>query len=128
MTYLPRALEKQLDLFIPEVAAIAIEGPKGVGKTSTAAQRSQRIIRFDRPEDQALFQADPNFKRFHSGTILIDEWQKLPEVWDRVRRAVDDGAVPGRFLLTGSATPVSGTDTQRRRADSFVTYAAHGHV
>lgn len=111
MTYLPRALEQQLDLFMPEVAAIAIEGPKGVGKTSTAEQRSQRTIRLDQQEDQALFQADPNFKRFETGTILIDEWQKLPEVWDRVRRAVDDGAGPGRFLLTGSATPVSGTDT-----------------
>ena len=29
----------------------------------------------------------------------------LPEVWDLVRRAVDDGAPPGSFLLTGSALP-----------------------
>jgi len=28
-------------------------------------------------------------------------------VWDFVRRAVDDGAVPGRFLLAGSATPAN---------------------
>jgi predicted AAA+ superfamily ATPase len=37
--------------------------------------------------------------------VLIDEWQRLPAVWDLVRRAVDDGAEPGSFLLTGSATP-----------------------
>jgi predicted AAA+ superfamily ATPase len=36
---------------------------------------------------------------------LIDEWQKVPEVWDVVRRAVDADRAPGRFLLTGSATP-----------------------
>lgn len=30
----------------------------------------------------------------------------LPQVWDSVRRQVDNGAPPGRFLLTGSATPV----------------------
>ncbi|MGZ8650042.1 MAG: ATP-binding protein, partial [Solirubrobacteraceae bacterium] len=35
-----------------------------------------------------------------------DEWQRLPQVWDLVRRAVDDGAPPGSFLLTGSALPV----------------------
>ena len=37
--------------------------------------------------------------------ILIDEWQRFPESFDRVRRAVDAGAAPNSFLLTGSATP-----------------------
>jgi predicted AAA+ superfamily ATPase len=37
--------------------------------------------------------------------VLIDEWQRHPPVWDYVRRAVDDGVGPGRFLLTGSASP-----------------------
>jgi predicted AAA+ superfamily ATPase len=35
--------------------------------------------------------------------VLIDEWQQLPVTWDVVRRAVDRGADPGQFLLTGSA-------------------------
>lgn len=37
--------------------------------------------------------------------MLLDEWQRWPPSWDLVRRAVDDGATPGRFLLTGSAVP-----------------------
>ena len=37
--------------------------------------------------------------------VLIDEWQRLPEVWDIVRRDVDDRAQRGRYLLTGSAVP-----------------------
>ena len=43
--------------------------------------------------------------------MLVDEWQRFPEVWDSVRRRVDQGAPPGRFLLTGSATPQPGVDT-----------------
>jgi len=43
------------------------------------------------------------------GTVLFDEWQRLPQIWDQVRRAVDDGAPPGRFLLTGSATATATT-------------------
>ena len=39
--------------------------------------------------------------------ILIDEWQRVPAVWDAVRRAVDHDNTPGRFLLTGSASPSS---------------------
>jgi len=37
--------------------------------------------------------------------VLFDEWQRLPELWDLVRRAVDDGAPPASFLFTGSAVP-----------------------
>jgi hypothetical protein len=37
--------------------------------------------------------------------ILIEEWQRFPETFDRVRRAVDAGAAASSFLLTGSATP-----------------------
>lgn len=37
--------------------------------------------------------------------VLIDEWQRLPTSWDVVRRAVDQDHSPGRFILTGSATP-----------------------
>jgi len=40
-----------------------------------------------------------------SGTVLLDEWQRLRSVWDQVRRSVDDGAPAGRYLLTGSAVP-----------------------
>jgi predicted AAA+ superfamily ATPase len=39
--------------------------------------------------------------------VLIDEWQRWPEVWDVVRRQVDAGAAPGTFLLTGSAAPLA---------------------
>lgn len=39
--------------------------------------------------------------------ILIDEWQRLSVSWDVVRRAVDNDPRPGRFLLTGSASPVA---------------------
>lgn len=37
--------------------------------------------------------------------MLIDEWQRLPESWDLIREAVDAGAAPGSFLLTGSSVP-----------------------
>lgn len=111
MEYLPRALELQLEELLPFVGAIAIDGPKAVGKTSTAQRRATTTIRLDDPADQALYRAQPTFDHFPSGTILIDEWQKVPESWDKVRRAVDEGVAPGRFILTGSATPTVGTDT-----------------
>ena len=37
---------------------------------------------------------------------LIDEWQEVPAIWDAVRAEVDKDSRKGRFILTGSSTPV----------------------
>ena len=37
---------------------------------------------------------------------LIDEWQDVPAIWDAVRYSVDESAETGRYILTGSATPL----------------------
>ena len=34
--------------------------------------------------------------------VLLDEWQAVPQVLGAVKRAVDEGSGPGRFLVTGS--------------------------
>jgi hypothetical protein len=39
----------------------------------------------------------------HPATILFDEWREALELWDLVRRAVDDHGGKGLCLLTGSA-------------------------
>ena len=110
MSYRHRVIDSQLDQLLAHVAAIAIEGPKGVGKTETASRRASTVMQLDSAQDAAAIAADPTFTSFET-PLLIDEWQKQPESWDQVRRAVDAGASPGNFLLTGSATPVAGVDT-----------------
>lgn len=90
-----------------DLAALSLDGPKGVGKTETALQRVVRTFRLDRPADRELLSARPELLRTVPAPVLLDEWQRWPEVWDLVRRAVDDGAEPGSFLLTGSASPIA---------------------
>lgn len=103
--YQPRLVDDALDELLGELPALAIEGPKGVGKTRTALQRAQTVHRLDDPAELAIAHADPARLLEGKLPVLIDEWQRLPQVWDLVRRAVDDGARPGSFLLTGSAVP-----------------------
>lgn len=111
MVYLPRTVDQELDELLDIAPAIALDGPKGVGKTATARRRAAQTWLLDDPAQHALVEADPTFEGASTGTLLIDEWQRLPQVWDSVRRRVDAGAPPGRFLLTGSATPGVDTDT-----------------
>ncbi len=86
--------------------AIALEGPKAVGKTATALERAATVHELDDPDQRAVAEADPDRLLAATPPVLIDEWQFVPAVWDRVRRAVDADRTPGRFLLTGSSSPV----------------------
>jgi len=105
MKYIRRILDDELDELLSGLAAVSIEGPKAVGKTATALQRARTIYRLDDPAQRQLAGADPSRLATGETPILIDEWQRLPESWDAVRRAVDDDPSANRFLLTGSATP-----------------------
>jgi predicted AAA+ superfamily ATPase len=103
--YQRRVIDDELDELIGALPAIAIEGPKGVGKTRTALERAGSVHRLDDPAELAVARADPARLLDGAAPVLIDEWQRLPQVWDLVRRAVDDGAPGGSLLLTGSAFP-----------------------
>lgn len=108
--YRRRILDDELDHLLQGLSAVAIEGAKAVGKTATASQRASSIFQLDEPEQRAIAEADLGRLVAAPGVVLIDEWQLVPAVWDRVRRAVDSGAPAGRFLLTGSVSPAgSGT-------------------
>ena len=106
VSYRQRLVDVELDELLNGLPAIAIEGPKAVGKTATATRRAATVHRLDDGAELSIAQADPSRLVAGPRPILIDEWQRLPESFDRVRRAVDDGAGPGSFLLTGSASPV----------------------
>ncbi len=105
MAYLLRLVDSELDELLPALPAIAVEGAKGVGKTETALRRAQSVYRFDDPAAAELARADPGRVLQSAPPVLLDEWQRVPALWDSVRRAVDAGAAPASFLLTGSATP-----------------------
>lgn len=106
VAYIERIVDRELDELLAALPAIALEGAKRVGKTATAARRAATVLRFDQPDERALFEADPERLVRNAPPVLIDEWQRHPPVWDAVRHAVDDDARPGRFLLTSSATPL----------------------
>lgn len=103
--YFPRIVDGELDELCSGLAAVAIEGPRAVGKTETALRRAATVYRLDDETQLDIVRADPS--RLTSGElpILIDEWQRLPASWDIVRRAVDADPRTPRFLLTGSAAP-----------------------
>lgn len=105
--YIPRIVDQELDELLPQLPALVLEGPKAVGKTKTAQRRARTIHQLDDPAQRAIAEADPALVLRGTPPILIDEWQRVPPVWDAVRREVDQSAPPSQFLLTGSASPAA---------------------
>ena len=78
------------------LAAIALEGAKGVGKTVTVKRRARTVYPLDEKTQRQLVSVDPSVALQAEPPVLLDEGQRLPSLWDAVRRAVDDGA--GRIV------------------------------
>ena len=100
--YYNRLIEPYLKLLMHEFPAIAIDGLKGVGKTVSTKRLANTVFELDKPRDFDQLSNIPDILSSEMPPILIDEWQRIPAVWDYVRRAVDDGINSGTFLLTGS--------------------------
>lgn len=104
MTYLRRHVDDRLAHLLRVHPACLIEGIRGVGKTSTASRLAASTLRLDHPPTADLIERDPEAACASlPRPLLIDEWQRVPTVWDAVRRMIDDDRSPGQFMLSGSA-------------------------
>ena len=109
MEYLQRIADIVLKERLEAFGAVLIEGPKWTGKTTTALQQAQSVLKLqdpDKREENLITAATmPSLLLKGKQPRLIDEWQDAPKLWDAVRIAVDkSGGRPGQYILTGSNT------------------------
>ena len=108
--YRSRVVDRMLDRKLKTMGAVLIEGPKLCGKSTTAAKHAASVLNME--PGRTLLVAEMSPKLLLEGKVprVIDEWQLAPQLWDVIRREVDDrGGSPGQFILTGSAVPVDPT-------------------
>jgi predicted AAA+ superfamily ATPase len=106
--YVPRRAADLIRDALQDTRVVVINGARQVGKSTLAEavlrERPDGIARYlDDPVVRAAATEDPvRFVR-HDGVMLIDEVQRVPELWLAIKHIVDRDPTPGRFLLTGSA-------------------------
>lgn len=109
--YLPRFVDRLIERKLGYIGAVEVRGPKWCGKTQSALQHASSWTMMQDPDKRQdyllLANTKPSVLLEGAAPHLIDEWQDAPQLWDAVRFAVDECDEPGRFLLTGSATPAS---------------------
>jgi hypothetical protein len=103
-----RDVAPTLEDLLRDEPAILVEGPRGSGKSTVlqaaAAARGARVLDLDDESVRALVREDPTGAVAGDGLVVIDEFQRAPEVLSAVKRAVDRDPRPGSFLLAGSVS------------------------
>lgn len=106
--YLRRHAEELVTEALADTRVVVVNGARQVGKSTLAEivlrQTPGGVARFlDDPGTRAAATADPVAFLQHDGLTLIDEVQRVPDLWLTIKNLVDRDPRPGRFLLTGSA-------------------------
>ena len=108
-----RHLAKSVDQALSAQAAVALLGPRQVGKTTLALEigraRNALYLDLETPEDRDKLAGGLEYLRANSGRLIIlDEIQRVPELFLGLRGLIDEGRRQGlrtgRFLLLGSAS------------------------
>lgn len=121
--YLPRQAEKAILDLVAFFPAVVIVGPRQVGKTSLARHIADQLPRpslyidLEIPEERALLSEPTLFLEQHRDqTVILDEVQRLPDLFPVLRGLIDRARHPGRFILLGSASPELIRDTSESLA------------
>jgi len=90
---------------LADTPVVLVHGPRQCGKTTLARTLTDyAYITFDDAVQLAAAKADPvGFVADLSERVILDEVQRVPELFALLKAVVDRDRRPGRFVLTGSA-------------------------
>jgi len=105
-----RIITEPLKLLLTQFPAVVLLGPRQVGKTTLTKYllASEEYIYLDLEDDRDLARmenADFIFEQYRNRCIVLDEIQRMPDLFRQLRPVIDRDRRPGRFILTGSASP-----------------------
>nr|WQH63978.1 DUF4143 domain-containing protein [Methanosphaera sp. ISO3-F5] len=106
--YLKRLIEQDLKDYLEIIGAVLLVGPKWCGKTTTAEQYANSILKLQDPDNRKsylqLAEIKPSKLLEGEKPRLIDDWQLAPVLWDAVRISVDNADSKNLYIMTGSTT------------------------
>ena len=107
-----RGIQDELALLLRTFPAVALLGPRQVGKTTLTrgllSDSQREVAYFDlENNDDILRMENPSFlfEQYRDACIVLDEIQRMPDLFRQLRPIIDQHRAPGRFILTGSASP-----------------------
>lgn len=106
--FYPRFIQERMHEALADSPVVLIHGPRQCGKSTLARKIGDHLgyvyHTFDDDVLRAAADADPiGFVGDLSGKVILDEVQRVPELFTSLKVTIDRDRTPGRFILTGSA-------------------------
>ncbi|WP_040651603.1 ATP-binding protein [Olsenella profusa] len=106
--YIKREVEATIDRMLKQGKVVLVTGARQVGKTTVLKKHlgdSFDYVSMENPQDYLLARQDAMlfFETRHL-PLIIDEVQRVPELFSPVKWVVDQSDEKGRIILTGSQT------------------------
>lgn len=116
MNYYVRYIDEIIERYRKSTGAIVVVGPKFCGKTTSCNNIAKSIYRINTKAIVERTAINPKIALEGEEPHLIDEWQKVPDIWNYIKEDLDIDYKFGKYLLTGSSTPADKTDIQHSGA------------
>nr|VFJ70442.1 MAG: hypothetical protein BECKFW1821C_GA0114237_102311 [Candidatus Kentron sp. FW] len=127
---IPRQITPYVEKALSRQAAVALMGPRQVGKTTLALaigenHKALYLDLEDRDDRNRLSNPALFLESVEDKLVILDEIHRMPELFDTLRGVIDKGRRrhkgKGRFLILGSAT----IDLLRQSSESLAGRIAH---
>ncbi len=119
--YIKRTIEPYFERKLKSSGCVLVTGPKFCGKTTMCEYYAKSTTSLKTKNAILLASSDPKSTLVGEYPHLIDEWQKVPELWDLIRDNLDKDYQFGKYILTGSTTPVDPSKIQHSGAGRITT-------
>lgn len=119
--YIPRLAENSLKRKLKSSGCVVVSGPKFCGKSTLCEQFANSTTTLKATNDIELANSDPYSTLIGDYPHLIDEWQKAPEIWNIIKDDLDKDYQFGKYILTGSTTPIDSSKIQNSAAGRIAT-------
>jgi predicted AAA+ superfamily ATPase len=114
--YYTRLVESEIERAIKTSGAVLVAGPKFCGKTTTCMLYQKSFVKLNTKHAITMARMNPKEALKGDKPRLIDEWQKVPDIWNQVRDDLDVQYEFGKYILTGSSTPADKTEVHHSGA------------
>lgn len=119
--YRSRLAESVLTEKLNSSGCVLVTGPKFCGKTTLCKRFAKSSLSLKNGNTIALANSDPRGALKGEHPRLIDEWQKAPELWNEIKNDLDEDYQFGKYIITGSTTPIDPSKIQHSGAGRIAT-------
>lgn len=100
-----REIQEKLIQLSGQFPVVAVVGPRQSGKTTLVKMtfKDKSFQNLEEPDTRLFAQNDPrSFLSSSKSGLIIDEAQRVPDLFSYIQSIVDEKKAPGSFIITGS--------------------------